>query len=143
MRQFLNADTFSQIISGGIIGGLFAIGMFFLSFIFIGVYIYTSLAWMTIAKKVKHKKPWLAWIPFANISMWLQMGKFHWAWIFLLLIPVIGWIIILVLFIISSWRVFKKLKYPGWFSLSVIIPRVGGILYLIVIGIIAWTKKKR
>ena len=143
IEQFFSSDSFSQIASGGIIGGLLAVGIFFLVLVSFGVYIYTAFAWMTIAKKVKHKKPWLAWIPFANISMWLQMGGFHWALIFLILIPVLGWIALLVLMIISHWRVFEKLKYPGWLSLSMIIPKVGGILYLIAIGFVAWAKKKK
>jgi|TARA_Y100000310_G_scaffold256634_1_gene264470 hypothetical protein len=34
-------------------------------------------------------------IPFANSAMRLQLGKkFHWAWVFLYLIPIIGWIAI-------------------------------------------------
>jgi hypothetical protein len=143
IEQFFNAENFSQAVSGGIIGGLLAVGIVFLVLVSIGTYVYNSLAWMTIAKKVKHKKPWLAWIPFANISMWLQMGGFHWALVFLILIPILGWIALLVLMIISHWRVFEKLKYPGWLSLSIIIPKVGGILYLIVIGFVAWAKKKK
>lgn len=143
IEQFFNSDGFTQAVSGGVLGGLLAVGIVFLVIISIGFYVYTALAWMTIAKKVKHKKPWLAWIPFANISMWLQMGGFDWKLVFLLLIPFLGWIAILVLMIISHWRVFEKLKYPGWFSLSMIIPKVGWILYPVAIGVIAWMKKKK
>lgn len=143
IEQFFNSDTFMQGMSGGFIGGLLAVGIFFLVIVSIGFYVYTALAWMTIAKKVKYKRPWLAWIPFANISMWLQMGGFHWGLVFLILVPFLGWIAILVLMIISHWRVFEKLKYPGWVSLSMILPKVGGPLYLIAIGIIAWMKKKK
>ncbi len=135
-------NSLKDFFMGNIFGGL-TMGVFLFSLIFmIFVYIYHSLAWQEIAKKRKHKKPWLAWIPFANISLVLEMGKFHWAWIFLFLVPVLGWIALYVLFIISMWRIFEKQKYPGWLSLSIIIPRIGGILYLIIIGIIAWYKKK-
>ena len=104
---------------------------------------YFAFAWMTIAKKMKYKHPWLAWIPIANLAMILQLGGFHWAWIFLALVPIVGWIALLVMSIIATWRIFEKRKYPGWFSLSLIIPKVGGILYLIAIGFVAWAKKKR
>src|SRR3990172_6763679 len=55
------------------------------------VYIYTSIALMTIGKKLKHKYPWMAWIPVANIALIPQLGSFHWAWVFLLLVPFLGW----------------------------------------------------
>jgi len=75
--------------------------------------------------------------------MILQIGKFHWAWIFLILIPILGWIALLVLLIIAQWRIFERRKYPGWFSLSTVIPQIGGVLYLIVIGLVAWQDRKK
>ena len=75
--------------------------------------------------------------------MILQLGGFHWAWIFLLLIPVLGWIAVFVLLVIATWRIFEKRKYPGWFSLSMVIPKAGLILYLVAIGFVAWRDKKR
>jgi hypothetical protein len=122
-------------------GYLAALGVF-LFFILAAVYIYSSLAWMTIANKLKYKYSWLAWIPFANVAMVLQLGGFHWAWVFLVFIPILGWIALFVLIIISTWRIFEKRKHPGWFSLSIIIPQLGSVLYLIAIGIVAWVDKK-
>lgn len=107
----------------------------------VGIYVYFSLAWSTIARKLKYPRPWLAWIPFANIAMILQLGGFNWAWVFLFLIPIFGWIALFVLMIIATWRIFEKRKYPGWFSLSMIIPKVGGILYLVTIGFVAWSER--
>ncbi|MEX0921100.1 MAG: hypothetical protein WDZ62_02450 [Candidatus Pacearchaeota archaeon] len=128
-------------------GGLLAIGIFLAVIISLAVYIYFAFAWYTIAKKKKHDKPWLAWIPFANISLWLQMGGFHWAWVFLFLIPILGWLAIYVLFIISTWRVFESLKYPGWLSLSPLLDIIAGgagtIAYGIVVGIVAWKDNRK
>ncbi len=136
----------NKIIEDPFIVGIIALGILIALIVFVGIYVYFSLAWQKIAKKMKYKKSWLAWIPFANISMWLQMGGFSWAWIFLLLIPIAGWIAVYVLFIISSWRVFEKLKYPGWLSLSFILNTIGGgigaITYGVVVGIVAWEKKR-
>ena len=73
--------------------------------------------------------------------MILQLGGVHWAWVFLAIIPFAGWIALFVLVIISLWRIFEKRKYSGWFSLSLIIPKAGAILYLIAIGFVAWKKK--
>ena len=111
-------------------------------FVFAITYVYFAFAWMTIAQKMKYKRAWLAWIPFANISMILQLGGFHWAWVFLILIPVVGWIALLVLMVIATWRIFEKRHYPGWFSLSMVIPRLGALLYLIAIGFVAWKDRK-
>ena len=134
ISQALLAGTFGAIIALGIIIAVVLLAVF---------YVYFALAWSTIAKKLKHKKPWLAWIPFANLAMMLQLGGFHWALIFILLIPILGWIAVFVLLIIATWRIFEKRKYPGWFSLSMIIPKLGIILYLIAVGFVAWQDKKR
>jgi hypothetical protein len=128
--------------AGGIMGGLIAFGILIAIIFGLAIYVYAALAWQTIAKKLKHKKPWLAWIPIVNVALVLQLGGFHWAWIFLILVPILGWIALFVLAIIATWRICKKRKYPGWFSLAPIIPKIGGILYLILIGFLAWGKKK-
>lgn len=133
---------------GGVLAGVAFVVLFMIILIAIGLYIYHALAWQSIGRKQKYKRPWLAWIPFANVSMILQMGGFHWAWVFLFLIPILGWIALLVLITVSMWRVFEIAKYPGWLSLSYVlcmIPWLGflfGIAYMITIGIIAWEKKK-
>jgi hypothetical protein len=126
-------------LGGALIGFIFMIVIGLV----IGVYIYHALAWYIIAKKLKHKNPWLAWIPFASAAMRLQLGKFNWALIFLVLIPFFGWIALFVLLIIAHWRIFEKRKYPGWFSLSMIIPEIGGILFLIIIGFVAWKDRRK
>lgn len=143
------SGCYKEFAVGSMIGAVLLLGITIVALLLIGLYVYTSLAWMTIAKKLKYKKAWLAWIPIANISMILQLGKFHWAWVFLILIPILGWIALLVLIIISTWRIFEKRKYPGWLSLIVLLgmltPRFDGIAviaYLVVIGLVAWKDKK-
>ena len=130
-------------------GGLFALlAGFFVIFAIIGVvvYVYFAYALMRVAQKLKHPYPWLSWIPFANVALILQLGKFHWAWVFLLIgtvIPAIGIgfnIAVLVLMIISTWKISEKLKFPGWTSLLIIIPGLGSLWYLILYGILAWKK---
>jgi len=98
---------------------------------------------MTIARKLKFRRAGIAWIPIVKGAMILHLGRFHWAWIFLILIPIAGWIALLVLLIIANWRIFEERRYPGWFSLSMIIPQIGHVLYLIAIGFVAWADKKK
>jgi hypothetical protein len=111
-------------------------------------WIYTSVAYMDIAKKLKYKKSWLAWIPFARGAMILELGGFHWAFIFLLLIPFAGWLAFAVLTYISTWRIFEKRKYPGWFALiplAGLIPYISvfaSLAFLIILGFVAWSDKK-
>lgn len=110
----------------------------------LAIYVYVALAYMTIARKLKHPYPWLAWIPFANFALILQLGGFHWAWVFLVLIPILGWIVLGVLGIISMWRIYEKRKYSGWLSLVGflgVIPFIGwiaSIANLIILGFVAW-----
>ncbi len=129
-------------IGGAIVGPLFFLGIALMLLFMLGVYIYTSLAWHIIAKKLKHPHPWLSWIPIAGWALQLQLGGFSWLWIFLILIPILGWIALFILLIVSKWFIYEKRKYPGWFSLAVVIPKVGGVLHLIAIGFIAWADKE-
>lgn len=142
-QEILNAMT------GGLAGGFMSsafVGTFILvAFGIFAVYwIYTSLAWKEIGKKLQYEKDWLAWIPFARSAMIFQMGGFHWAWAFLWLIPVLGWIAIYTLNVISSWRIYTIRNYPGWFALASVfsmIPNVGSIFSvadLIILGFVAW-----
>lgn len=141
MWEEITGSSLAEVFGGGIIGALMALWIGFVLILLVGIYVYHALAWMTIGKKLDYKIPWLAWIPVANIAMILQIGSFHWAWVFLILVPIAGWIALLVLQVIAVWRMFVKRKYPGWFSLAQIIPQVGGVLYLIAIGFAAWGKK--
>ena len=155
-----------------LVGPMLVVMLVIMVILGIALYIYTSIAWYTIAKKLKHKKPWLAWIPFANISLMLELGGFSWAWVLLILIPlplmivglvltsilqlwifkilgilflvlaIIGMTALMILIIIANWRTFEKRKHPGWFSLAPLIPYTWGIIYFIAIGFVAWQDKK-
>jgi hypothetical protein len=137
------SESMKEIFLGGAVGALVGVAIFIGILLSIAIYIYWALAWSKIFRDLKYKNDWMAWIPIAQIAPILQLGGFHWAWIFLILIPILGWIALVVLIVISTWRIFEKKKQPGWWSLSMIIPKVGGILYLIAIGFVAWQNKKR
>jgi hypothetical protein len=128
----------------GGIAGLFA-GMVVVAIIVsIAVYVYMALALQTIGNKLGYKNSWLAWFPIANYAMILELGEFHWAFIFLLLIPILGWLAVAVLVIISLWRIFEKRNYPGWLALTpvlTLIPFLGifaAAAYLVIFGLVAW-----
>ncbi len=142
-EQFLYGDRAVDFLVGGIFGALAVVGVMFVVLFLAAFYVYFALAWQTTAKKLKFKRPWIAWIPFANLAMVLHLGGIHWAWVFLLLVPFLGWMALFVVLIIATWKVFEKRKYPGWFSLSMIIPKVGWILYFLAIGFVAWKDRRK
>ena len=144
VTEILEQCPFAQGFTGGMVGGaLVAVGIIIALILGAALYVYFALAWYTTAKKLKYKYPWLAWIPIANIALILQLGGFHWAWAFLILIPVLGWATLFILAIISKWRIFEKRKYPGWLSLAIILPQIGGLLHMIVLGFVAWGKGRK
>ena len=143
IAEIIKACPAASSFFGGMLGGaLIALGIFVALLFLVGFYVYTSFAWHRISKKLKYKNAWIAWIPIVRLVMILELGGFHWAWIFLIFVPFLGWIALSVLLIISTWKIFSKVNHPGWFSLGILIPEIGGILYLIAIGIVAWSKKK-
>jgi len=144
-EEFLASGNFSETMATApIIGALVGLAFAILFLIIIAFYIYTSFVWMTIAKKLKYKNSWIAWIPIVRWAMILQLGDFHWAWVFLALLPVLGWIALGVLLIVATWRVFEKRKYPGFLALLPVLgflPWIGGLVslaFLILLGFVAW-----
>lgn len=136
----------------------------FVGIVWLGIWIYTSFAYMEIARKLKYKNPWLAWIPFARSAMILQLGGFPWGWVFLwspvVLFPLMflgiwwlafasllftGVIAFSVLCYISHWRFFEKRGYYGWLALTPLAGIVlyylsvfAGIAFLVILGFVAW-----
>ncbi len=129
---------------------LLGVGILFLFFIFaIAMYVYMSFAFMAMGRKAKLKTPELAWIPFIGPQLIaFQAAKMHW-WPWLLWSTlVISWIpglnviyfAAILLFsvygVIWQWKMFERIKRPGWWALLCLIPLVNLVLY----GIAAWGK---
>jgi len=108
------------------------------------IYVYMGFAFMAIAKRLKLKAPGLAWIPFVGpMIIIFQSSKMHWwPWLLLIgwMIPFVGWIAEIAFCVFSvmwSWKMFERLKKPGWWAIICLIPIVNFVLY----GIAAWGKK--
>jgi len=78
LKSVFDAGAMSSTGMGALMA-LFAGMMVFAIIIGAALYVYSALALMTIGKKLGHQYPWLAWIPYANFAMVLQLGGFHWA----------------------------------------------------------------
>lgn len=135
--------AYEQIIAGAT-GAAVAGFLIFWILLLVGSYVFMALAYQSIFRKSGYKRPWFAWIPILNLVPILELGKFHWAWIFLSIgafIPIIGFFAMMVLAVISiiaHWRIFQNAGYAGALSLLLMIPIVNYIL----LGIVAWQKKK-
>jgi len=130
-------------LAGGILG--FIAGMIILVLIIsLAIYLYMGFAFMAIGKKAKLQTPGLAWIPILGPAIIaFQTSKMHW-WPWLLIIgmfiPFVSFIfcaIFAIFIIIWEWKMFEKIKMPGWWALLCLIPVVNLVLY----GIAAWSKK--
>ena len=122
--------------------GLFAAFLVVFLVIGLGIWIYISFAYMSLAKKNKQKSAGIAWIPYIGPAIIAyRSSKMHW-WPWLLLIgffiPAVGGLFGLVFFgffIAWNYKLFEAVNKPGWWAILYIIPFVG----LIMAGIVAWS----
>ena len=118
----------------------------FISIISIGLYVYLSYSLMRIAKKLKLKSVWLAWIPIAQIGLFFEAGNVSWLWVSLVILipfPYIGLFSLLALSVASltsAWKISEKFKFPSWSIFLSLIPVVGFIWIIAWFAIMAWRK---
>ena len=98
---------------------------------FVAIYVYISLALMTIADKTSTPNSWLAWIPIANLFLMLNVAKKPAWWLVLFLIPLVNIVIAIIV-----WMAVAEARHkPNWWGIVMIVPVVG----LIVPGYLAWS----
>lgn len=141
MEEILTAlgfGAFAAVLAG------FAVVFFIVA---IAIYIYASWALMTIADKTKTKNGWLAFIPIANVYLMTQIAKLNGWWtlvVLLPIIPVIGGIALLVAVAYFMYKIALLRKFPAWYGpvmvLVNLIPLIGSVIYLVMLGILAWRK---
>ncbi|MEK6890056.1 MAG: hypothetical protein AABW82_03780 [Nanoarchaeota archaeon] len=124
----------------------FAIILFFLV---LALYIYTSCAFMAIARRVKCAySPGIAWIPLVGPALISSsIAKMPW-WPMLfflgIFIPVFGFLFLIVFVVYSTiwmWKTFEALNRPGWWAIFAIIPLLN-VVYYVLLGIAAWGNNK-
>ena len=108
------------------------------------LYVYLAFAWFTIARKLKCKVAWLAWIPIANYFLLPILAGKRWSLGFLVFVPIAN----VVFGYIWTWKIYELRNYPGWLvliSLAGFIPFAGiaaSIAALIILGFVAWKDRK-
>jgi hypothetical protein len=100
-------------------------------------YVYFAFALMTLAKKMKMKNAWMAWVPIANVYLMSQMAQLPvWTVVAFLL----GGILPFVPTAIMAWYWWKiaELRHkPTWWGILMVIPPIN----FVIIGILAWGKE--
>lgn len=132
MEDFLTGPGMLALLMG------LGIAAFFLLFV---LYVYSSAALMTIAKKTKTEPAWLAWVPIINIYLMVKIAGLEWYWalgIFAGIVPFIGAVLVLVWAVYIWWIISEKRSYPGWVGILMAIPGVN----LIALGVLAWRDNK-
>ncbi len=111
----------------------------------LAVYLYVAFALMTLAKKMKIERPWLAFIPVANLYLMSKMAKMHW-WPVILTVGTLFseisefFTFALTIFaVIWMWKIFEEFKKPGWWAILMPIPFLS-IIYWVLLGMTAWGK---
>lgn len=147
--QNFNIENLTQAISNPIVLIVLAVlgfvGLIIGIVISIGIYIYFALALRTIAEKMNYSKPWLAWIPIANLFLFPILTKRKWTWGLLFFVPVVN----VIFLIICLWEMLEKDGYDGKWSLILLgslsakpdFPFVVFIALLVILGFLAWKKK--
>jgi hypothetical protein len=108
--------------------------------IFLALYVYAGFAVMAIAKKTNTPRPWLAFVPIANVYLMAKIGDlsgWYTASLALALIPFIGGFITTATFAYIWWKIAEKLHKPGWWGMLILIP----VVNMIMIGVMAWGKE--
>ena len=109
------------------------IGQFLMVFLIIGLafYVYSSLAFMAMAKKTNTENGWMAWVPILNIYLMVKIaGKPGW-WFILMLIPFVNFIVAIIIWMAIAERCGKA----SWMGLLILVP----IANIILPGLLAWS----
>jgi hypothetical protein len=112
--------------------GVLAIWASIVGLIALAFYVYISLAYMKIAKKLNHPNPWFAWVPILNTIQLFQLADMSGWFVLLLCIPIVN----VVLPIIALMKICEKRGMDKLLGLLALIPLGAFVL----IGILAWKK---
>lgn len=110
--------------------GMAAITMLFAGFGLIALilsavfYLYFSLCFFLMAKKLDIPAPWLAFIPIVQIWTFVAVAGKPWWWILLLFIPIVGAILGIYLWMCISENMGKN----KWLGLLILVPIINFIL---------------
>lgn len=115
-----------------IFSGLAIVGVIIGLGVGIAMYVYTSLAYMSIAKKLNSPNAWFAWVPILNIVLHFQLAQMSGWYALLMLIPVAN----IIVYIMALMKICERRGMEKLLALLALIP----VANLILLGILAWKK---
>jgi len=83
-------------------------------------YLYMCYCLREMALKQAYKRPWLAWIPLANLYMGSKMIGHGIGWTILYLVPIVDVVFIILLFV----NLARMMRRSGWLGVLIIVPIV-------------------
>jgi len=112
-------------------GGLGFLAGFFWFLFSIGIYAYSVLTLMLIAKKTSTPGGWMAWVPFLNLYLMVKISGKSIIWLVLWLLPFVN----IVAMIIIWAAIAEKRGKPAWWGVLMLVP----IANFIIMGILAFS----
>ena len=154
LLNIMSEELLTSLLGAGLGATAFAMiaGMaLILLIVFLVVYVFVALAMSTIARKLNYSKPWLAWIPIANVFLIPILADYKWWWGFVFVlssvlgvIPLLGLILSPIASIFAAvmsviWyiKIFKKRNYSPWLILLFFVP----IANIVMFCLLAWKDK--
>ena len=131
-----NYDGLSDLIGAGLVVG--SVMLVFALVLSLGLYIYSSLALMTLAKRLDQENTWFAWVPILNMVLLYRMGDMNPLLILIVLIPGLGAAVVGIISIIALMNICEKRGYDKLLGLLALIP----LANLILLGVLAWGNRK-
>lgn len=98
------------------------IGLFF----WIGLYVVSAVALMTIAKKTGTANEWWAWIPILNLILMVQIAQLEIWYILLMFVPCVN--IFAAVYI--WWKIAERRGKPGPLAIGMLVPVVNFFIML-------------
>jgi hypothetical protein len=129
-------DTGTALASAGVFAALMGVMLIPTIVMGLGTYIYTSVAYMTIAKKLNHPNPWFAWVPILNFVLLLQLADMSPWLVLLILIPGVNAIAMLILSVMTMMKICEKRGMDKNLGLLMLVP----VANLVLPGLLAWKK---
>lgn len=93
---------------------------------YLAMYVVSALALMTIANKTGTDNSWMAWIPFLNVWLMIEIAGLDWWYLILFFVPLVN----LAVFAYAWWCIAGERGFPEFVGLLTLIPCLGMIVML-------------
>ncbi len=104
------------------------IGGTFMLFFYVGLYVVSAVALMTIANKTNTANAWWAWVPILNLILMIQIAELEIWYILLMFVPCVNIFVAVYVW----WKICERRGKPGPLALGMLVPVVNFFVMLYV-----------